>query len=164
MKQLWWASLLLIGTLFTACGGNETRETVRSKLDLPLPTLAGEEGNLSDYAGKVIIVNFWATWCAPCRTEMPLLEAYYQAYKDDGLVLLAVNDRESANRVQGYIDEGGYSFPVVLDVEGLIADFFGGLRAMPTTFVLDQQGEVVYQHVGLLDGGVLDREVTSLLQ
>lgn len=164
MKLLYWIGLLLTVMPLAACGSDETGEPGGADLDLPLQGLGGEQGNLSDYAGNVIIVNFWATWCAPCRTEMPALEAYYQAHRKDGLVLLAVNDGEPADRVQAYIDEGGYTFPVMLDPEGLAGDYFGGLRAMPTTFVLDRQGEVVYLHVGQLDEAILDQEVSPLFQ
>lgn len=155
--------IALVALLLVACAGGDVVDETAVSRNLPLQTLAGEEVNLSDYAGNVVLVNFWATWCAPCREEMPELEAFYQAHQDDGFVLLAVNAGESANRAQGYIDEGGYTFPIILDPDGLVEDYFGGVLGMPTTFVLDQQGEVVYQHVGMLDQAILDAEVAPLL-
>lgn len=163
MRPIWRLRLLFIAMLLVACGGVVAGEPAPSALDLPLQTLAGAQANLRDYTGQVIVVNFWATWCAPCRAEMPELEAFYQAHQNGGLALLAVNAGEPANRAQAYIDEGGYSFPVMLDPDGLVADYFGGVRGMPTTFVLDQQGEIIYQHVGPLDRTILEEKVTPLL-
>lgn len=163
MRRLNWTLLLFVCLFLGSCGSDEDNQANVAALNLPLQTLAGEEVNLSDYAGNVILVNFWATWCGPCRVEMPELEAYYQAHQDKGFVMLAVNAGEPAGRAQGFIDEGGYTFPVMLDLEGEVANFFGGVRGMPSTFVLDQNGELAYQHVGLLDRSVLEAEVTPLL-
>jgi thiol-disulfide isomerase/thioredoxin len=132
--------------------------------ELPLQMLDGTSGDLADYHGQVVLVNFWATWCAPCRIEMPELDSYYQAHQDDGFVLLAINAGEVRARAAEYLTENNYTFPILLDEDGVAADYFGGLRGMPTSFVLDQTGEVTYQHVGILTTADLDAHVTPLLQ
>lgn len=163
MRQSWWLGLLLLGLILVGCSRAETPNATKVDRTLPLQTLAGNQVDLADYAGQVILVNFWATWCGPCRAEMPALESFYQAHRHEGLVILAVNAGEPAERAQTYIDEGGYTFPVVLDPDGSVAGYFGGVRAMPTTFVLDRQGTLAYQHVGQLDHTVLDEKVMPLL-
>lgn len=152
--------ILLLGVLLLAACEPVARD---SSDDVLLETLDGEMVKLSDYRGQVVLVNFWATWCGPCREEMPELEAYYQTHREEGFVLLAVNAGESRERASAYVAEGGYRFTVLLDEDGVLADGFGGLRGMPTSFVLDGEGEVVYQHVGQLSADVLARDVTPLL-
>jgi len=132
--------------------------------ELPLLMLDGTTVDLADYRGRVVLINFWATWCAPCRIEMPELDSYYQAHGDDGFVLLAVNAGETRARAAEYLAENNYTFPVLLDEDGAIADYFGGLRGMPTSFILNQAGEVTYQHVGMLTTADLDAHLTPLLQ
>ncbi len=156
MRRLGWIYMMI---LLVACSASEPQ----TQRDLPLQTLSGEQSNLSDYAGQVVIVNFWATWCAPCRVEMPELDAFYRAHQEEGVVVLAVNAGESVKRVQAYIDQEGYRFPVLLDADEAVADYFGGVRGMPTTFVLNRHGEIAYQHIGPLDQAILSEQVFPLL-
>lgn len=156
--------LLLILLMHTACTAPQQSDT-SAGVDpgLELQTLSGDSVTLGDYGGQIVMVNFWATWCGPCRVEMPLLEAYYQEHRETGFVLLAVNAMESANRARAYIEEGGYTFPVMLDSDGLVAEYFGGTRGMPTTIVIDRTGQIAYRHVGQLDETLLNTHVTPLL-
>jgi thiol-disulfide isomerase/thioredoxin len=154
--------LAIIGTLVVCAAGCASKRAT-DPADVMLKTLDGAEVHLANYRGQVVLVNFWATWCGPCQEEMPLLDRYYQADRADRFVLLAVNAGEPADRVRAYIAEGGYTFPVLLDEDSLAADTFGGIRGMPASFVLDADGELVYQHVGALTGEVLEAHVTSLL-
>jgi len=165
--------VLLIVILAFACTAGETAvptatverdggETAVSSL-LPLTTLTGETLDLADYHGQVVLVNFWATWCAPCRIEMPELDSYLQAHHDDGFALLAVNAGEPAARAAEYLSEFDYTFTIILDEEGTIDDYFGGVRGMPTSYVLNGEGEVVFQQVGALTQEMLETQVTPLL-
>jgi thiol-disulfide isomerase/thioredoxin len=115
--------------------------------DFALSNLEGKTVRLSDFKGKPVIINFWATWCPPCRFEMPALEAIYQKYKDKGLVVLGVNTGERvrdgglAGRVGAYARQLGLTFPIVLDLTDSVANLYR-LRAYPTTYFVDASGKV----------------------
>jgi len=112
-----------------------------------LPLLSGGEATLSSYKGKVVILNFWATWCPPCRTEMPSMETLYKRYKDQGLEMLAVNLREDIIQVRRFIQSGGYTFPIPMDNDGRISNIYG-IRAIPTTYIINREGLIIGQVVG----------------
>ena len=98
---------------------------------------------LSDYKGKVILLNFWATWCPPCRAEMPTIEKLYQALKNEpNFVFLAVDAHEKPDQVKSFIKKNGYSFPVLLDTTGE-ADAEYSVQAIPTTYLIDRSGHVL---------------------
>jgi len=115
--------------------------------DFTLPLLTGGNTTLSSHKGKVVILNFWATWCPPCRTEMPSMEILYQRYKDQGLEMLTVNLRENIFPVRQFINNGGYTFPVLMDNNGRIGSLYG-VEAIPTTFIIDREGKIVGRLVG----------------
>ena len=160
-----WGRFLLIGLaatlLLAACsaggGGNPAS-------DHAFETLSGETHTLAEFEGDVVVVNFWATWCGPCRAEMPELQTYYDAHRNDDFAMFVVNAGEPTVRAQDFIDEFGFTFPVGLDPEGELGDLLGGLRGMPTTFVIDKNGEIVYTHAGVLNHEVLYDHVTPLLK
>lgn len=130
--------------------------------DFTLATLDGREATLSDYAGQVVVVNFWATWCPPCKAEMPDINAYYEANRADGLVVLAVNAQEDKNTVSRFIQANGFSFPVLLDSDGRVEQQYQ-VRSFPTTYVIDRDGRVVYIHNGLISLDVLTAVLAPLL-
>ncbi len=113
--------------------------------DFTASTLDGQTVSLSDFRGQVILVNFWATWCDPCRAEMPDFQTIYNLHQQDGFVVLAVNDRESKDDVQKFVDQFGLKFPVVLDQTGVIRDQLYGsaIPGFPTSFLIDQHGVIV---------------------
>ncbi|MDR2542561.1 MAG: TlpA family protein disulfide reductase [Treponema sp.] len=115
--------------------------------DFTLQMLNGERVSLSSYRGKVVFLNFWATWCPPCRQEMPSMEVLYQRYKEHGLEMLAVNLRENPNEVRQFIQENGYTFPVLLDLDGRVGARYG-VRGIPTTLIIDRQGRIIGRLVG----------------
>ncbi len=108
-----------------------------------LSTLDNETITLSDLRGQVIILNLWTSWCPPCREEMPTLNEVYQTYKDDGLVVLAVNstvqDREAAARE--FAAEYAFDFPILLDHDGIVTRAYQ-LQSLPTTFFIDRRGVI----------------------
>ena len=116
--------------------------------DFTLERLDGETVQLSDLQGKAVLVNFWATWCVPCRAEMPLIEQYAQQYGDQ-LVVLGVNYAESPRAVADFVAEVGITFPILLDRDGRTADSYF-VRSYPATFFIDQQGIIRAQHLGVL--------------
>jgi thiol-disulfide isomerase/thioredoxin len=121
--------------------------------DFSLPLLeAGQalkhqRAQLSALKGKVVILNFWATWCPPCRAEMPAMERLYKQYKDKGLTILAVDCQESQATVEKFVTEQGYSFPIALDASGSVCMRYGA-NAIPTSYILDKKGQVVSRITG----------------
>jgi len=115
--------------------------------DFTLPLLDGSSASLSSYKGKVVILNFWATWCPPCRSEMPSMETLYKRFKDQGLEILAVDIGENLNTVQQFIKTKNYTFPVMLDSKSQISGIYG-IEAIPTTFIIDRDGKIIGRVTG----------------
>jgi len=122
--------------------------------DFTLTDLNGETVRLSDWRGKTVLLNFWASWCAPCRQEMPLLQATYTAYADDGLVVLAVNMGEEKRRVEGFAADLAVTFPVLADEETTVGTLYR-VRGAPTTYFIDRDGVVRQRYVGPLTSDML---------
>ncbi|NOZ09754.1 MAG: TlpA family protein disulfide reductase [Gammaproteobacteria bacterium] len=116
-----------------------------------LQDINGREINLSDYRGKLVLVNFWATFCAPCRHEMPALESLWLKFKDDGFVVLAVAaDRGKETVVSTYIRSGGFTFPVPLDPEGIVRNTYE-VKALPMTYLIGRDGKFLGRALGARD-------------
>ena len=115
--------------------------------DFTLPTLAGEQVTLSSLKGKVVFLNFWATWCPPCRAEMPSMERLYAKFKDKNFDILAVNLQEEPKPVKDFLTKNKLTFPVVLDTNGKIGSVYG-VRGIPTTYLIDKEGFIVGGIVG----------------
>lgn len=113
--------------------------------DWTITTLNGEERSMRDLRGKVVVVNFWATWCGPCRAEMPSLQRLYEAVRDDGVELVCISD-EAPETVQQFVEEHGYTFPIYT-LEGERPDDFQG-RGIPATFILSKEGQIAFRHLG----------------
>ncbi len=131
-----------------------------------LNDLNGNEVSLSDFKGKVVFVNFWATWCPPCRKEIPAFIELIDQYGDDGFVILgvAVDPREFQNvdKVKPFAKEMGINYPVVYDTKG-VSQLYGGIRSIPTTFVINREGKVVGRIVGSRPKDVFEGIIKDLL-
>jgi thiol-disulfide isomerase/thioredoxin len=119
---------------------------------LPAPALSlrGMDGRplrLDDLKGQVVFLNFWATWCVPCRQEMPAMERLYQNYRERGFAVVAVNFRESKAEIQRFVKELSLSFPVGMDAEGTGAHAFG-VRGLPVTYLLGRDGRILWKAIG----------------
>jgi cytochrome c biogenesis protein CcmG, thiol:disulfide interchange protein DsbE len=135
----------------------------QERIDFTLSTLDHGQVSLSDYAGQVVVMNMWATWCPPCRAEMPTLNQFYETHKDAGLVVLAVNGQENVETVRPFIAANDFTFPVLLDLDGTVgAQYYA--RSFPTTFVLDRNGRIQHIQVGEITKQQLDQLVLPLLQ
>ena len=128
--------------------------------DFELSKLDGETVRLSELQGKIVLINFWATWCEPCKVEMPLFEERYQM-ADSDLEILAVNFDESEQDVSKFVEEFGLSFPVLLDPGGEVQNLYR-VRGYPTTFVVNEEGIVLFHHIGLFTEGQLDSYLVQL--
>jgi len=119
--------------------------------DFALQNLDGENMRLSEYRGEVVMINFWATWCGPCRQEMPLLDELYDRYERVGFQLLGVNIDDDPRRAMEMADELGISFPVLFDDRKEVSELYR-VEAMPVTVILDREGVVRYTHYGYKPG------------
>jgi len=115
--------------------------------DFSLPDLTGKKIRLKDFRGKVVFLNFFATWCAPCRLEMPAMERLHWSYKDKGLVVLAVDIRESAKTVRAFTQELKLSFPALLDQKGSVAYTYS-VRPVPATYLIGRDGKILGRAFG----------------
>ena len=130
--------------------------------DLNLSTLEGKTARLSDYRGQVVLLNFWASWCGPCRLEVPHLVAAYEKYKDRGFTVAAVNLGEPSERVEVFVTEFQITFPVLLDPAGQARRLYP-IRGIPTSFLLDAEGIVRKVVIGAMDEETLVELVEPLL-
>ncbi len=121
-------------------------------MDFELPDLNGGRVKLSDLKGKVVVINFWTTWCPSCRIEMPDLEKLHQRFKSSEFALLAVDLRESRQTVRQYLQDHKLSFTALLDSDGEVGQRFG-IRSIPTTFILGQNGGMVGKAIGARQWG-----------
>ena len=117
-------------------------------VDFELPGLDGKHYRLSDYRGKWVLVNYWATWCPPCREELPELEIFYNNHKDDDAVVIGVAmESIKLERLQKFVDKQFLSFPILIS-EPAARTELGGIPGLPTSFLIDPSGEVVARQVG----------------
>ena len=124
-----------------------------------LPSLSDA---LEDSDGQVRLVNFWATWCPPCRAELPDLVGYYHDHADEGFLLVGVNSQESAAQVSAFLTDQGLDFPVVLDFDGTqMAPY--GISGLPSSFLIGPDGQILQQWTGMINRDTLERTVTPLL-
>ena len=115
-----------------------------------LKTLKGGMASLEDYRGKLIFLNFWATWCPPCRAEMPSMQRLWEEFKEEDFVILAINIQEEIKLVSSFMNERGLSFPVLLDEKGVVARSYG-ISGIAATFFLNPDGEIIGKAVGARD-------------
>ncbi len=130
--------------------------------DFTFKSLEGGEVSLSDYKGKVVMVNFWATWCGPCIKEMPDLEKLQQAYKDEGLQILGLTVSSKEKDIPGKVKSTGVTYPILLNAEPAVAKF-GGFNSIPQTFIINREGKIVKQITGTRPYEAFEKEIKPLL-
>ena len=131
--------------------------------DFQLRTLTGETVKLSDFRGRPVVINFWASWCGPCKAEMPLLSKTYNELKDQGLVILAVDVQELEAVVEKYVKDNNLPFTILLDRNGEIANLYRA-RGLPTTYFVDPEGKVQSWQVGTLTQTTLRRHLDRIMR
>ncbi len=146
----------------SAQGGLVPIQLDQAAVDVSLTDLEGNPVKFSDYKGQVILYNAWATWCPPCKEEMPVLEQYYKDHKNDGFVVLAVEDGEPVSEVAAYVKAAGLTFPVWPDLKWIASETYG-INNLPTTLVIDRNFRVRLTWTGAVSRATLEEYVTPLL-
>jgi peroxiredoxin len=172
--------LLTLGLLAFSCGRNEPPPAKRGEatgagVELPaaesrrpapgfsLEDIEGHKVQLSDFRGKVVMVNFWATWCPPCRAEIPDFVALQRAYGSKGLQIVGISlDEEGAAKVAPFAAQNRINYAMLVDGNAA-AQAYGGIEGIPTTFLIDKQGRVVEQKVGVADPKHWEQAIEALL-
>ncbi len=151
---------------FFSSGGSSPSEAPLAKLesgtmapDFTLPDMDGNSVKLSDFRGKVVVFNYWATWCDPCIEEMPMFEAYHKQYPD--LVMLGLDQQESKAKVQAFLAEHELTYPILLDSQADAASKYK-VVLLPTTIFVDEKGEVRFRHYGIMSEDQLVYYLTTL--
>jgi peroxiredoxin len=119
--------------------------------DFTLKSLEGSNLRLEEYRGQVVLINFWASWCGPCRQEMPLLDRLHHRYEDTGFAVLGVNVEGEVEPAQDIVDKTNVTFPILIDEAQKVSELYN-LQAMPSTVVVDRDGVVRYIHLGYKPG------------
>lgn len=119
--------------------------------DFTLESRSGENLRLEDHRGEVVMLNFWASWCGPCRQEMPLMDELYGQYKDLGFTILAVNVDENREEAHRFLDKVPVTYPILYDPESSVSELYE-VQAMPTTVMIDRNGNARYLHYGYQPG------------
>jgi peroxiredoxin len=131
--------------------------------DFELPSLDGKRVKLSDYRGKAVLLNFWATWCSPCKVEMPWFVDLQKKYGNDGLVVvgIAMDDTET-DKIAQFASEMGVNYPVLLGTDK-VSEQYGNVEYLPTSFYINRQGRIVGKGTGLLGRGEVEENVQKAL-
>ncbi|WP_168190042.1 TlpA family protein disulfide reductase [Caloramator sp. E03] len=178
-KSIWMiliiAFIVIIGYSFTKIKSGED-ETIINKQkneqtegqlnfakDFELTNLNGEKVKLSDYKGKVIVLNFFATWCPPCKAELPGFVKVVDEYKDKDVVFLFTDIGEDSNTVRNFLKVNSYKFVPLMDYDGKISDMYS-VRGIPTTYIISKGFEVKEQHVGFMDETALKDLIDASLK
>ena len=130
--------------------------------DFTVKDASGADLRLSAYKGKVVLLNFWATYCVPCRTEIPWFIEFEKTYRDKGLVVVGISSDEDWSDVKKFVEEKRINYRIGLGNEDL-AKKYGGLEALPETYVIDREGRVAAHHVGLAPRAEVEKEIVQVL-
>lgn len=160
------AGALAITYTFAPSVGNKEPVPVEKRIaaaDFKLVDSNGKEVKLSDYKDKVVLLNFWATWCGPCQVEIPWFKEFEQTYKDRGFAVLGVSADEGGwPVVKEYMADHPINYRIVLD-DGNMPEPYSAVQALPTTFLVDRQGRIAAQHTGLVSKDTYQYGVEQLL-
>jgi len=146
--------------------GQEVEEAPKVGRLAPDFTLLDLDGNtvaLSDFRGKAVFINFWATWCPPCRAEMPDIEAIYKEYKNKDVMVIGVDILEAEDVVRQYVQQGGFSWTFVIDTTGEVADNYG-VTAIPTSFFLDKEGVIRAVDIGDITERAMESQLAKAMK
>ena len=157
-----WISIVSVSAQVnnTGCSGTDRK----ANLNFVLKDINGNDVTLSDYRGKVILLDFWATWCAPCRIEIPGFIDLYDQYEKDGLEVLGISVDDPISALLLYTEDMGMDYPVLIgDQRDDVKDAFGPLLGFPSTFLINREGMICHQHIGFTPKEKFEQEILELL-
>jgi peroxiredoxin len=131
--------------------------------DFDLPLIDGGQLRLSSYRGKVVLLDFWATWCVPCREETPHFVDLQQKYGGEGLQIIGISMDDSTDPVRTFYQQFHMNYPVVMGTAD-VGGAYGGVLGLPIAFLIDREGRIYAKHIGATDAAVFDKDITVLLQ
>jgi cytochrome c biogenesis protein CcmG/thiol:disulfide interchange protein DsbE len=156
-------SFILILVILLGCGKSSEKKNPKPGFDFDLPDLNGKIVSLDDFRGKVVIINFWATWCPPCEEEIPKLNQLHKRYENEALVVIGIAlDKDSLNLVEPFVRKKRVGYPTLVGNEQVlrgVKDFSG----VPTTLIVDQKGKIQKKFDGSFDKDDLERSLKELL-
>jgi cytochrome c biogenesis protein CcmG/thiol:disulfide interchange protein DsbE len=162
MNKKSYLNLVILIMLFLSTTNFSNNDNKKAP-DFSLKTLEGKTVKLSDYKGKIVIIDFWATWCPPCRKGIPDLIDLQKSYSKDLVVIgISLDQERTLKDLKPFIENYGINYPVVLGDQKVVLDY-GGINAIPTSFIVDQKGYIVDSHVGLVPKKVYEDKIKSLL-
>lgn len=156
-------SALLLSSQLSQQNGIQKAIIGKSVGEFSLLDLENQSVNLSDYQGKYVLLNAWATWCPPCRAEMPDLNEFHQANQDKGFEILAINAGESRDTAAAFSEALGLDFKILLDTDGTVLTGLG-ISGFPTSILIDPEGKVAMIHIGMIFPEDLNNKVLPFLQ
>jgi peroxiredoxin len=140
----------------------DVESNVKGKLDFVLKDMNNATVKMSDYKGKVVLLNFWATWCGPCKVEIPAFVELYARYKDKGFVIAGVSIDDGPEALRAFAKEWRMEYPILL-MQSDVEDSYGPFYGIPTSFVLARDGTICRKHIGPATKEQLEQEIKSLL-
>lgn len=164
----WSLVLLISGLIISQIASSRVEAKAARAPDFSLNSISGGTTKLSSLRGKVVLVNFWATWCPPCRAEIPALVTTYERFKGKGFVILGVaidkvKTPADQKNLSNFVKRARITYPILMGNDTVMRDY-GSIFAVPTSFLIDANGEIVRKYVGLLEGKKLEADLLPLLK